>query len=175
MSHDRIQALLDKQEILEVLYRYCQGCDRSDAEILRGCFHADAVTDHAGMVMPSWDWIPAALAWLETRSAVTHMIANPLIRISGDRAVSDCHFVAYNRAPLAAGDGWEEFFVKGRYLDRFERRDDVWKILRRTGLHDVERVVVSALGADAVSGKRRSGKAPDDLFYSLVAEFEAGR
>lgn len=176
MSHDhRVQMLLDKQDILEVLYRYCQGCDRSDAAILRACFHPDAVTDHAGMVMPSWDWVPAALAWLETRSAVTHMIANPLIQVSGDRAVSDCHFVAYNRAPDASGAGWEEFLVKGRYLDRFERRDGVWRIARRLGVHDIERVVASPGQADQVSGERRSRKAPDDLFYALIADFEAGR
>ena len=176
MSHDdRLQDLLDRQDILEVLYRYCQGCDRSDADILRACFHPDAVTDHAGMVMLSWDWIPAALAWLETRSAVTHMIANPLIRVSGDRAVSDCHFVAYNRAPLASGEGWEELIVKGRYLDRFERRDGAWKIARRLGLHDVERTVASSLDANEVSGEHRSGKAPGDLFYSMIAEFESGR
>lgn len=169
-----LEEVASKQQITEVLYRYCQGCDRSDAEILRSCFHPDSITDHGGVVISSWEWIPAALAWLENRVAVTHMVTNPLIQLSGDRAISDCHFVAYNRSPLQDGPGWEEFLVKGRYLDRFERRSGAWKIVRRIGIHDLERVTKSPPQADQVSGDRRSGKAPDDPFYALLADLQKG-
>jgi len=170
-----LEDLVAHREIVDVLYRYCQGCDRSDADILRACFHPDAVTDHAGVVIGSWDWVGGALAWLETRVAVTHMVANPLVRIAGHRAISDCHFVAYNRMPKASGEGWEEMIVKGRYLDRFERRDGVWRIAHRIGVHDLERVIDIPESANQVSGERRSGKAPEDPFYSLLADFQAGR
>lgn len=125
-------------------------------------------------MIPSWDWIPGALAWLENRVAVTHMVLNPLIRVTGDRAISDCHFVAYNRARKASGEGWEEMVVKGRYLDRLERRDGAWKIVRRMGIHDLERVTDAPPGANDVSGDYRSGKAPNDPFYGLLAELQAG-
>lgn len=168
-----IQALLDKQAILEVLYRYCQGCDRSDAEMLQACFHPDAITDHSGVVIRSWEWIPQALGWLENRVAATHMVTNPLITLSGDKAVSDCHFLAYNRAPDEAGSGWIEMVVKGRYLDRFERRDGVWRIIHRIGIHDVERFTPAPAGVNEISGNHRSLKKPEDPLYPLLAALGA--
>jgi len=168
-----LEDLVSTQQILDVLHRYCWGCDRSDASVLQTCFHADAITDHGGVVIRSFDWIEAALAWLEERVAVTHMITNPMIRVAGDRAISDCHFVGYNRKPKAGSEGWEETIVKGRYLDRFERRDGVWKIARRIGIHDMERILDAPPGANDVAGEHRSGKGPADPFYALIAEFEA--
>ncbi|MDB5430866.1 MAG: hypothetical protein JWP35_1982 [Caulobacter sp.] len=170
-----VDDLIAKDEILGVLHRYCHSCDRSDAQTLATCFHPDSITDHAGVTIKSLEWIPHALAWLADRVAVTHMIANPMIQVAGDRAISDCHFVAYNRSPKAGGDGWEETLVKGRYLDRFERRDGVWKIVHRTGIHDLERVNDAPANANDVAGEHRSGKAPNDPFYALLADFQAGR
>ena len=174
-SSTTVDDLIAKDEILGVLHRYCHSCDRSDAEQLATCFHPDSITDHAGLQINSLEWIPLALAWLADRVAVTHMITNPMIQVVGDRAISDCHFVAYNRSPKASADGWEETLVKGRYLDRFERRNRVWKIAHRIGVHDLERVVDAPQTANDVAGDHRSGKAPNDPFYALLAQFQAGR
>jgi hypothetical protein len=43
------------------------------------------------------------------------------------------------------------------------------------GIHDLERVLDAPPGANDVAGDRRSGKAPDDYYYTLLADFLAGR
>src|SRR5439155_201455 len=36
----------DKQEIHDVIMRYCRAIDRRDRELLRSCFHPDAIDEH---------------------------------------------------------------------------------------------------------------------------------
>ena len=43
-----VQALVDKQAILEVLTRYCRALDRGDAALIASAYHPDAVDDHGG-------------------------------------------------------------------------------------------------------------------------------
>ena len=43
MEDKVLEALLDKQAITEVIYRYCRGIDRFDFELVKSCFHADAI------------------------------------------------------------------------------------------------------------------------------------
>lgn len=166
--------LIAKQEIAEVIYRYCQGCDRSDEEMLRGCFHDDCITDHAGWSGKSQDWVPMALDWLKERVAVTHIVTNVFVEVDGDRAIMNCHFLAYNRAPKPGTDKFEEMVVKGRYIDRLEKRGGPWKIAHRIGIHDMERFVEAPASANEIAGDR-SGKKPDDPYYGVLADFMAGR
>lgn len=173
-SHNDLQTLLDKQAITELLYRYCRGCDRRDQEMLLACFHPDAQHDHGGFVGPTADWVPLALAWLEGRVAVTHMVTNPLIWVDGDRAISDCHFLAYNRLPTGK-DVVEEVVVKGRYLDRHVRCQDGWRIFHRVGIHDLEYRQELPADARPTSGTVRSNVLADDPFTAIFAAFRAGR
>lgn len=168
-NHD-ILDFLEKHKIVEVLYRYCHACDHMDEEALRSCFHPDSHHTHGPYDGPTSDWIPAALQWLKGRVAVSHMVTNPLITVIGKRAVSDCHFVAYNRLPRA-GNTAEELVVKGRYIDRFENRDGTWKIAHRLGIHDLERVYeISADGA-SIPMHARSGPKRDDPYFEILAEY----
>ena len=43
-----VRKLLDKQEIYEVLCRYCRALDRGDEKLLRSVYHPDAI-DHHGI------------------------------------------------------------------------------------------------------------------------------
>jgi len=46
-EHDpEFQALLDKQEIQEVLTRYTRGADRGDADLIEATYHDDAIDGH---------------------------------------------------------------------------------------------------------------------------------
>lgn len=42
----RLEELLDRQEIWQVLQRYGRGLDRLDVELARSCYFDDAVEDH---------------------------------------------------------------------------------------------------------------------------------
>lgn len=171
---NEIKALIDKNDIIDILYRYCHSCDRIDESSLKSCFHSDSRHDHGPYSGPTDQWIPAALGWLKGRVGVTHMVTNPLIVIDGDRALSDCHFLAFNR--LAKADElFEEVLVKGRYVDRFEKRDGAWKIAHRVGIHDLEIIRDVAGPLPRPPGEFASGPMSDDPYYRMLEAFRSGR
>ena len=167
---DRMLAeLIDRQAITDLLLTYCAACDRIDADAVRACFHPDATHDHGGYVGPSRDWVAPALGWLAGRVGITHMIATPRIVINGDRAASDCHFIAYNRLPRSAAIV-EEVLVKGRYVDRLVRTGAGWRILHRTGIHDLELIrEIPAEARPEPAGPRGGGPADDPFARELAA------
>jgi hypothetical protein len=52
MTDPALQALLDKQEITELLTRYLRSVDRGDVATLRACYLPDATEDHGGLLAP---------------------------------------------------------------------------------------------------------------------------
>jgi ketosteroid isomerase-like protein len=158
-----IATLLAKQEIVEVLHRYARGIDRCDEALLRSCFHEDATHDH-GFQGRSQDFCAYALKYVGTMNRSAHMVTNILIELKGDRAACECHFMAHLRSNDAKGE--KNRFVKGRYLDLFEKRGGAWKIARRTGLNEF---AVETGAIVAGSGKPEPGKQPDDPLYALLA------
>jgi len=169
MAGDRLDELCDKQAITEVLYRYARGWDRYDEEALRACFFDDSVHAHGGFKGLSQDFVTNGLRSTKAVKSMTHMITNPMIELRGDKALSECSFFAHHRRDAADGSGEEDMFLKGRYLDIFERRDGIWKIASRTGLHDFERVVppadqtLAGAAADTLGHKK-----PADPFYDML-------
>jgi hypothetical protein len=168
---EALAALVAKQEITEVLYRYCRGMDRADEAAARSCFHPGSVHSHGAFQGLSADFIDMAMTIVRPLKACTHMVTNMMIELAGDRAVSECHFLAHHRRHKADGSGEEDMFLKGRYLDRFERRDGAWKIVGRTGLHDFERVLEPADRTLASAPAEQLGRPwPDDPIYALLAD-----
>ena len=67
-----------------------------------------------------------------------HFIGNVLIEIEGDTAFSESYFQAFR---IFERDGRRFNRVRaGRYVDRFERRDEKWKIIERVLADDWNRV-----------------------------------
>jgi hypothetical protein len=169
-----IQELLDRQAITDVLHRYCRGCDRADEAALRACFHPDSTHRHGGFEGISQDFVTLAMGIVRPLRACKHQLGNVMIALHGHSATSECHYLAYQRMPRTDGTE-EDFFTGGRYLDRFERRDGVWRIVRRVGLIDFERFMPPA---DRTlwegPAARRGGKYPDDPLYQEFAALVSG-
>ena len=165
MTADEIAAHI---EIRQVLYRYCRGVDRGDRAMLKSVYHPDAEDDHGswrGLGRDFADYIVDALDGAD--SASQHHITNVLIELDGDRAAVESYFLAFHPYRV---DGQPErlAFVGGRYLDRFERRDGVWRIAKRRVVLDWTRseVAGSAWAAEArfALGGRREQDPSADLF-----------
>lgn len=143
-----VQVMLDKQEIHDVLMRYCRAIDRCDEELLRSVYHSDAWDNHGPFNGKAADFIPYALKLLrESYKSTTHAICNDLIEVSGDKARSEAYFFACHRFEREGKEA--DWIVAGRYVDRFERRDGAWKIAHRIAVTDWDRV-------DAVDKKRKA-------------------
>ncbi|MEM7569242.1 MAG: nuclear transport factor 2 family protein, partial [Pseudomonadota bacterium] len=59
------------------------------------------------------------------------------IELEGDVAFGEIYFRAFHRIEEHGLD--RDFLIWGRYIDRYERRDGVWKIAHRTELNDTSR------------------------------------
>ena len=155
----RLQALLDKEEIREVTYRFARGVDRHDWELIRSCYHDDAVDRHGVFDGPAGEyvtWVAANVPALA--DTTTHHISNGLIELHGDLAFCESYVLAAHR--YTRKDGTKaDFLVGARYIDRFERRRGEWRIAERQLLWDWARDDLLAGEFDAV------GIDPDSLRF----------
>jgi len=127
--------LEERAEIYDVLMRYCRGIDRLDEELVRSCYHPDAVDNH-GLYDGSVDYfVSRAFTRQRTIEVASHALHNVRIEFAGDAAVCESYGTAVERSRLEDGTLLDQ--INGfRYIDRFERRDGSWLIARRTVVMD---------------------------------------
>jgi hypothetical protein len=124
-----VQYLKDRTAILDCVARHARGCDRHDVDLLTSTYHDDGVDEHgitrnAGPEYAGWaNAVHAATSQNHLHNVTTH-----LCEIDGDEA----HAESYVLVTLLAPDAATATVMCGRYLDRLERRDGVWRIALRT-------------------------------------------
>jgi SnoaL-like domain len=124
----RLEQLLDKQDIIECLGRFSRGMDRFDREIFLSAFHADATVAAGPFVGSPAECFEWARPMHEAGQIATqHNLLNVTIEIDGDTAHTETYY-------LFAGRNRDEsnWIAGGRYIDRLEKRDGVWRIALRT-------------------------------------------
>jgi 3-phenylpropionate/cinnamic acid dioxygenase small subunit len=136
---ERLAALLAKEEIRDVLYRYCRAVDRGDLELMKSCYHPDARDDHGFFSGLAWDFADYVLPILAQLELSIHSLSNPLIELSGSKAYVETHWSVIHR--LKRSGKFTDLWHQGRYLDEFELRSGQWKILSRVCVVDAERSV----------------------------------
>lgn len=127
----RVQELLDRQEILDCIYRYCRGMDRLDADIVASAYHPDAVDNHGSFTGLAEQFIEWAFTGLRlNQHGHHHYVMNHTCELDKNVAHTETYylFVAHNvhDTPYTLHGG--------RYVDRFERRGGRWAIAYRTSL-----------------------------------------
>lgn len=159
----RMQSLLDKQEIYELTCRYARALDRLDKELLRSLYHEDA-TDNRGFFAGSRDeFVEMAISMAGACVATQHLVGQANIDIEDDIAFGEVYFQSFHR--VVDEDGAEQDFVLlGRYVDRYEKRDDVWKIAHRSMLKDFDRTDPAAeVWGKSTPEALRAARGADDL------------
>lgn len=141
ISQSALRVLLDKQEITEVLARYCRAIDRLDEELLRSVYWPDGYDDHMSFAGLVAEFIPEAIkSCASIFKSTVHSISNTLIEVDGDVAHSETYFTSFNRLSQTRDGREYDRITCARYLDRFERRDGEWRIARRLVVTDWNRV-----------------------------------
>ncbi|MFT3821950.1 MAG: nuclear transport factor 2 family protein [Rubrivivax sp.] len=167
-----VQALLDREAIRDCLYRYCRGIDRCDEEALRSAYWPDATDRHGAYQGSAQGFIDGALEKLKgSRVRMVHRITNLLIELRGDEALVESYFDAIQEEHDAQGRPMETS-LSGRYLDRFERRNDGWRILARTVVYDRMRQLpmTGELTAESFGLRQPTGaQRPADPLYAFLA------
>lgn len=136
----RLQEVVDKSDISDLLYRFARGIDRIDETLLRSVCHPDATIDLGPGVFQGTanDYVHWVIGVLNNVRSSHHMICNIYVQLEGDVALVESYCHAHNR--LDKPTGREDVFMGSRYLDRMERRPSgaagVWKIVHRKEILD---------------------------------------
>lgn len=156
-----------KQAITEVLHRYCRGLDRMDRAIADTVWHPDGTADYGpgyrGPAAGFLDFVWAYHAQLESHS---HLVSNALIDVdtTAGTAASETYVSVWLRTRPADGRV-TDLFHRGRYVDRWSRREGVWGIDHRTYLGDLYREVAVPAPDPTEPWGRRDGA---DASYEVL-------
>lgn len=172
---EAVRTLLDKQEIAELLTRYCRGVDRGDADLVAQAYHEGAVEDHGGTYLgPASEYVAMLRRVLPKAPRMTHSITNLLIEIDGETAIAECYMTTFSRREL----GTESFdsLTLARAVDRLEKRDGRWGIVHRRIAWEWnhEMPMRESWGRGAIvpdaSLLVRGMRKPDDVLYQMKGE-----
>lgn len=150
-NSEALQRLLDKDEIRDLMARYCRGVDRADWDLVRSTYHSDAYDDHGDYKGSIDGFIAFATSRTGGATQVMHFLGECLIEFAGrDVAVAETYFfTAHTLGPEAqrqygaSGKGGPvQLSHYGRYADRVERRDGVWRIAHRIVVFETTRFAI---------------------------------
>jgi ketosteroid isomerase-like protein len=161
----------DREAIRDCIWRYCRGVDRADEAMLRSAYWPDAIDEHAGLYSgPAKDFIDQSVTNLHTLGDTMHYVTNMLIRIEGDTAKAESYYYAIHR--LENDGPVRDVIGCGRYLDRFEKRADEWRIAHRVVAIDWFRDYGDsgdwAVGPFGLGDASRGKRGPQDLSSSWL-------
>jgi hypothetical protein len=122
-----LRALWDEREIVGCLHRYSRGIDRCDIALVESCFYSDALQDSGFYVGSPRGWAELVTKFhLKECVCQQHHLTNHNVELDGDVAHVESYYLAVVREKRGTTT-----FASGRWVDRFERRDDVWRIALR--------------------------------------------
>jgi hypothetical protein len=162
--NNQVEMLLAKQDIYELSCKYMRGLDRLDEQLLVSVFFSDAWCDYGFTKGTAAEFAHFAITSLTSHAANQHMIGNVLIDVAGDEAFGEVYFNAYHK--VMGESGYEDVIIAGRYLDRYEKREGVWKFAYRSERVDWSRTQPTndsyfELAPDCLRGGRQ-----DDPVYN---------
>jgi hypothetical protein len=163
-----IDQAVSKQALHELNAAYCRAADRADDALMHSLWHPDAKVsygEYSGGFEGFCDY------WAGVRDhfqRLTHLIGTDYYQITGDRAVGETQVARIE--VLERKSGLTDRMIGGRFLDRFERRDGVWKLTGRAFVLDwnVNRPTTAQWDKGVFASLTlRGARAPDDPVYGL--------
>jgi hypothetical protein len=122
----------DRQDIYDCLLRYTRGVDRADRELMQSAYHADAIDEHGVATGDPEEFCDWAIGYhTENQRQHHHILTNTVLDLDGDVAHGETYYMFWG--DNVVGPPTLSF---GRYIDRFEKRDGKWGIVRRVCLNE---------------------------------------
>jgi 3-phenylpropionate/cinnamic acid dioxygenase small subunit len=127
--------------IANLVYRYAEYIDAGDLESAAALFRHARVymgeelgeVDHETVLAL---WRRSIVIHADGTPRTKHVITNPIIEVDEAAGTGTCR--TYYTVMQQAGDGPLQAVICGRYHDRFERADGVWRFSHRDySLHDL--------------------------------------
>ena len=152
-----LQELVDRQKIYHVLTSYCRALDRCDVELMKSVYWEDGYDDHGVFAGNAQEFAEFIIRGIQEWFEVTqHSIMNVHMELDGDVAHTEAYLIAYHKvagnrqkvgdwfgenylgkfAGLVDAGQPQDFIYGGRYCDRLEKRNGVWRIAKRVVVMD---------------------------------------
>jgi hypothetical protein len=163
----RLQNLIDRSEILDLLSANAAGNDRMDGPRTADTYHLDSWEDHGPIKGPAREFVDRSMEHgRASRETPFHLLGQSTIELDGDRASAETYFFAVVRGGDRESTHIDQ--IAGRYLDRFERRAGRWRIAERTCVCEWTASIRS--DGDWLAGVPfvESRQAPHDLSYAVL-------
>lgn len=128
----RLETVLDKFEIQELLTAYAHAIDARDFEALDDIFTLDAEIDYSatgGIKGGLGEIKPFLQAMLPMFKASQHFVTNPLIKLNTDSASS--RSLLFNPMTMEREGTLHTMFIGAWYVDDLIRSEEGWRISKR--------------------------------------------
>jgi len=124
---ERLERLLDRQDIVDCLSRMARAADRLDRDLFLSGMHDDCINSAGPFVggpVDLWEW---SLELQKTAYTSTlHKLLNHSFDFDGDTAHVETYYF------FVGCTGETNILAGGRYIDRFEKREGVWGMVMRS-------------------------------------------
>lgn len=169
-----IQQLLDEAAIRRCIAKYPRALDRHDSDLLASMYHPDAIDDHGVYNGPASGYV----TWMAARNTPgkhwMHHYGNQIIDFeSADVAFAETYCIGCCRVPADDG-GPKDIFLRVRYLDRMEKRNDEWRIAHRKVVYSPSHVVPVVEEFPPAPGSLWEASFPQDPVYNWKTPDDRG-
>lgn len=159
-----IDEVIAESEIRDIHLRFCRANDRRDEELMRSCFHPEAIIElHKPLDVD--EFIDLGKTILSNFTVTWHTTSNQLVEVDGSTAWAEHYTASWHRiAPDDSGPE-RDMVAYGRYIDRVEKREGHWRIAHRKMLVDFTRTDEVHAGAPG-PGTPRGARDRSDYSYT---------
>lgn len=165
-----MDAVISRQQIADLTMAYCRGIDRADEALLKSIFHEDSTVVSGAFNGGGHAFATEICNIVRAVFDQTfHSIANQWIEVTGDTAIGETYVIAVSTM-TDPEEGKSEMLSGGRYLDRFTRREGVWKFAERSFVSDWSRIDKTTRNMDTglyASLDLQGKQGPDDPVYAM--------
>ncbi|MBM4220093.1 MAG: nuclear transport factor 2 family protein [Gammaproteobacteria bacterium] len=173
----RLQELLDKQALQELVHAYCNAADRHDHAKMRALYHEDAIDDHGHFAKgPAMEFIDKLPEIQKAMDILHHNVTTTNFKLDGDRAEGEVYILAFHK--VKDGGAGYDVLIGGRYFDKYEKRAGVWKFSHRAIVADwAYPASPSAVKLDHpfLAGAYIGKPGPADPSYNFFSLFQLGQ
>ena len=126
----KLRKSIDRQAIADLLYRYADGIDRRNWDVLQSCFTEDVAADYGevGKWYSAKEITEATVELHKNMGPTLHRISNVVVDFHGDAAPSRSYVHAVLNEDKA---GSRVIQAYGHYSDQLVRQKAGWKISER--------------------------------------------
>jgi hypothetical protein len=128
----------DREAISELINAWAYHRDRGNWEQLKDIFWPKGTISLSWFDGPFEQFVNSSRELAEKGTQAKHIVAQPFIKINDNRAVSETNVTVLVRA--STGPLEIDLTTYGRFYDLLEKREGVWRILKRTAIYEKDRM-----------------------------------